>query len=205
MKNNKIIGIRALALTGVLTLLAAATSQASVNVYFYEVGSRLHVEMVGTIAIDSSYNAQSSASAGNSFSLESNYLLLGPIEPTRVKFSNSGVFTTTSLDLSGSYSNADYGSITGGFYQNAVYLENSGTIIGSERILDFTGMHASVSGQTLASVGAASFSNTLAWTANTTGDTINYHTGTPPIPEPSTYAAIFGCLALGFAAIRRRK
>jgi len=26
-----------------------------------------------------------------------------------------------------------------------------------------------------------------------------------PVPEPSTYAAIIGALALGFAAIRRRK
>ena len=30
-------------------------------------------------------------------------------------------------------------------------------------------------------------------------------TGTSTVPEPSTYAAIFGVLALGFAVYRRRK
>ena len=36
-------------------------------------------------------------------------------------------------------------------------------------------------------------------------DFVVYYTGSSVIPEPSTYAAIFGALALAFAAYRRRK
>jgi hypothetical protein len=55
------------------------------------------------------------------------------------------------------------------------------------------------SDQTLSDIGASDFSNTLAWTAGGTGDTISYTT--VPVPEPSSTALI----AVGFLALAVRR
>lgn len=163
-----------LALAGILVACRVAVSQADIIVYFSEDGGQVSIDMVGTLAIDSSYSSVSSAAAGSGISFGGGTALIisGDDSGSRIKYSNAGVATTTTFGLTTSVSNPNYGATTGGFFGGSFYAVGDGVVdVGAgTRTYDLTGVHFDA-GATLASMGAGAFDNQLAWTANGTGDT----------------------------------
>lgn len=104
----------------------------------------------------------------------------------------SGIITMTS------------GSIRSfGFVGDAFYVTGEDDDMANLTVVDFTGTASTMvfRDQTLASIGAASFNNTLAWTSSAGGsNTVSY---TTIIPEPST--AIMGLIGVGLGLARRRR
>lgn len=185
-----------LVLTG--CLLASSLSQASVIVSFSEDAGRVTIEMAGTITIDSSYSSSSSAAVNPGLADGNTWLIIsGDDGGSRIKYSDAGVATTTTFELTGNYYSADYGDTTGGFFKESFYAVGPGVVHVGTRTYDFTGVKCSM-GTTLANMGAENFDNQLAWTANNTGDTITYQT----IPEPSVIG-LAGVFSAGLLGVRR--
>lgn len=84
-------------------------------------------------------------------------------------------------------------------YWNDVHITGGTVGAVSELTFDPSRDVIRFSGQSLVGMNVESFSNTLAWTAITTGDTISYTT----VPEPS--GMLLGGMGTLFLLVRRRK
>jgi len=106
-------------------------------------------------------------------------------------------------DLNSANQNAAFG-----FAGNAIYWDASVLSMGSitsptELSFDPALNYIIVPG-TLSGLGADSFSNSLAWTANITGDEVRYTSNLTPV-VPETSSSLLGLMGLGAVALRRRR
>jgi hypothetical protein len=164
----------------------APTSQAEVIVTWKQVGNDVTATWSGTLATDASLMNDTSANILGVTRANSTQLIASSSSATgpsgqfgSVLEDPAGTVTATSL-------NAPNNSITAapsGFgFRDSTLSYNSTLITGgslgavSELTFD-PGTHVfTFANTTLADIGADSFSDTLAWTATTTGDTISYNT-----------------------------
>jgi len=172
-------------------------SQATVIVYFEQVGDDVVATWRGTIDAgtwdnDVSLSDQTEAGVNAFFALD------GEID----------IYSGGNVSSVPGFSGV-VGSFTGsaGFESGIIGfggLDDNASPISSIYNFDTLGVTQTFQNVTLASIGAASFNNTLAWTSSALGtNTISYTTGAAPIPEPSSTALLgLGALAL---AVRRRR
>ena len=207
----------AAAIFGATAFVTTSTSQANVIVYWEEVtnGSQTDVVATWTGSLDpgSSVSTNMSMSAA-AFYVDNNRLLATKPGSGHIWAGGAGADSgLTPLTINHTPTDFDLlvsPSLTFGLFEDKFYYD-SGSVVGNpaSTTINFDStLHSMTFRNTdLSSMGAAGFSNTLAWTSSS-GDTISYTTGSPStvsaIPEPSS-GLVLGFLLLSGLIHRRRK
>lgn len=186
------------------SILLAPHARSAVVVYFEQAGSDVKISWSGTLeilAVSEPYAAgQKVALTGGSF----NFSAFEDLS----KDTDAGQSSYTSLSFSSSNTRPAPTVGAWGFSYTEIYwsdaVVSAGTMtVPTQLSFDPNEQIMMVPFTTLAGLGAANFSNTLAWTATTTGDTIRYSTGAAPIPEPAS-ALLLGLAGTSLLVRRRR-
>lgn len=186
-----------------------STAQAAVTVYWEQNGLDVIASWSGTLAVDPSLMIDTTLEVLDDGDLATTIQLLHLSMGANGYYINStgSVSSTnisTSSDIPSGEVSPSFGIGRNNLYWNDVHISGGSVGAVSELTFDPTRDVIRFAGQTLAGMNAGSFSNTLAWTATTTGDTISYTTGpVVSVPEPSS-TLLLGLGTLALLARRKR-
>lgn len=160
-------------------LLSTVVSEAVVVVSFKQEGTNVRAEWSGTLSLDPLLATDTSLSGGAYADAGSNFLL----NKASASLGNAGYYNRlgdyTITSLSGSpllRQVPSFGYAGKELYWADVHVSGGSVGSVSELTFDPTRDYFLFPNTDLASIGANSFDNTVAWTATTTGDTIIYKT-----------------------------
>ncbi len=185
-------------------ILNVNVTQAAISAFIVESGSDVFLSYSGTLDLTDLTLTSSASTNGGVFEILSSAIFGGPsltnVDPYL------GITGPTTFFSASSASFVDVLSGTGDIF--GIIAGNGLTTPGLYVPVGYTNSALSgsgtIAGQSLSSLNLVPGIYTWTWGSGGTADSVTLTVGTP-IPEPGTYAAIFGLLSVGLVWYRRKQ